>query len=63
MKYLLFYSDYQFNPNFIGLFYLFQIEYNFEYLQCPVRFVRQANKNGGDIQPMFALNVRIYGLK
>lgn len=37
----------------------FQIEYNFEYLQCPVRFVREANKNGGDIQPMFALNVRI----
>lgn len=43
----------------LGYFIFFQIEYNYEYLQCPVRFVREANKNGGDIQPMFALNVRI----
>nr|XP_034311437.1 transient receptor potential cation channel subfamily A member 1 isoform X1 [Crassostrea gigas] len=37
----------------------YYIEYNFEYLQCPVRFVREANKNGGDIQPMFALNMMV----
>ncbi|XP_022317392.2 transient receptor potential cation channel subfamily A member 1-like isoform X2 [Crassostrea virginica] len=35
------------------------IEYNFEYLQCPVRFVREAKKNGGDILPMSALNLMV----
>ena len=41
----------------LSIFCIFKIEYNFEYLQCPVRFVREAKKNGGDIQPMSALNV------
>ncbi|XP_062571452.1 transient receptor potential cation channel subfamily A member 1-like [Saccostrea cucullata] len=37
----------------------YYIEYNFEYLQCPVRYVREVAKNGGDIQPMFALNMMV----
>ncbi|XP_061192544.1 transient receptor potential cation channel subfamily A member 1-like [Saccostrea echinata] len=37
----------------------YYIEYNFEYLQCPVRYVREVTKNGGDIQPMFALNMMV----
>ncbi|XP_048762327.2 transient receptor potential cation channel subfamily A member 1-like isoform X2 [Ostrea edulis] len=34
-------------------------EYNYEYMQCPVRYVREAKKIGKDIQPMFALNLMV----
>lgn len=38
-------------------FVMFQVTYNFKYLQCPIAYIREQKKLGNNVTPMCSVNV------